>query len=109
MGKPPAVAAASDPSPRSPGASPAYDDLEVLRSADGVLGIISQHRANGALTFTILREYDQFGTYKRTSFFPENMVESYEAMRQLVMQKLAELAKQLGPLHERKPITRKRR
>lgn len=91
------------------GAGASYDDLETLRSADGALGIISQHRSSGALTFAILREYDQFGTYKRTTFFPENMLDVYDRMYKLVREKLAEHQTRLGPLHERKPIVQTRR
>lgn len=78
-----------------------YVDLDELRSADGVIGIISQHRANGILTFTILREFEQFGRHKRTGFFPENMVESYQAMVGLVLERLKELQATMPALEDR--------
>lgn len=80
---------------------PPYKDIETLRSVDGVVGIISQHQSNGILTFAILREFEQFGQYKRTSFFPENMRESYLKMEKLVLDKLAELQKTMPPIGQR--------
>lgn len=75
-----------------------YKDLETLRSSDGVIGIISQHRANGILTFTILREFEAQGRRKRTSFFPETMIDSFQRMFTIVQEKLVALRAKMAPI-----------
>lgn len=104
MVKPSDVIPLDDMKTRRPPPANSYADLEVLESADGVIGIISQHKHNGVVTFTILREYDHFGQYKRTSFFPENMMPSYLAMVALLSKRMAEIVGKLPPMHERRPV-----
>lgn len=89
-----------DAVPAKPPTKP-FDDLEELRSVDGVIGIISQHRSNGMLTFTVLREFEQFGQMKRTGFFPETMIPSYQKMVGMVIEKIGELQAKLGPQDQR--------
>jgi hypothetical protein len=89
------------------GSPPAYIDLDKLRSADGIIGIISQRRSTGVLTFGVFKEFERDGLVEKSSFVPENMLESYLAMVQLVRERIAELKATLPQVQQ--PVARARR
>lgn len=78
---PPAV-----PAPRSP-----FVDLETLRNSDGITGIISQRRRNGALTCGIFRVMDDEDGPTKTTFVPEHLIPRWIEMAQMLMKRCAEI------------------
>lgn len=76
----------------SPGPEAAkFVELDVLRSASGTKGVISQRVSNGVITFSIVREFNRNGIADWTSFFAESELEDFEDMVQLVKKRIAEL------------------
>lgn len=74
--------------PRQP-----YEDVDTLRSSDGVKAVISQRRANGSFTFALFREFDHEGILQQGAFFPETMIDSYIRMLDLVRKRIVEIRK----------------
>jgi len=81
----------AEPVRSSSGPPQSYTDLDKLRSADGIIAVISQRRSTGVITFGIFKEFERDGTVERTSFVPENLAGSYLAMVQLVIERIAQL------------------
>jgi heme exporter protein D len=95
MAKRPSSSAEIDTAPTPPPANGGnrgpYVDLDTLKSADGIIGIISQRRSTGVLTFAVFKEFERDGILEKSSFVPENMGASYLAMVHLVLDRIAEL------------------
>ncbi len=87
----PAYEAPLDVKPKLTGPPQAYTDIDTLRSADGIIAIISQRRATGVLTFGIFKEFDRDGQTERTAFVPENLAISYQEMVEKVIERIAEI------------------
>ena len=68
-----------------------FIELDVLRSASGVKGIISQRVASGVITFSITKEFSRNGVLEWTSFFSEVEIDDFEEMYELVKKRIAEL------------------
>jgi hypothetical protein len=68
-----------------------FIELDVLRSASGTKGVISQRVSNGVITFSIVREFTRNGIADWTSFFAEGELDDFEDMVQLVKKRIAEL------------------
>lgn len=85
----------SKPSRRSltPASSPndKFIELDVLRSANGTKGIISQRRSNGVITFSIVREFMRDGIAEWTSYFSEAQIDDFEEMLGMVKRRISEL------------------
>lgn len=70
-----------------------FIELDVLRSATGVKGTISQRVSNGAITFSIVREFERDGITDWTTYFSEVQFDDYQEMLDLVKERIAELRK----------------
>lgn len=70
---------------------PSYQDIDVLRSADGITAIISQRRSSGKLTFSIFKEFERDGVMEKTTFVTEDLIDSYLAMVEMVKERIAQL------------------
>jgi hypothetical protein len=70
-----------------------FIELDVLRSASGVKGIISQRVASGVITFSITKEFSRNGVLEWTSFFSEVEMDDFDEMVELVKKRIAELRK----------------
>jgi hypothetical protein len=46
-----------------------YEDIEEIVDPDGVMGLISRRRSNGALTIGIFKVFERDGTKEKTNFF----------------------------------------
>lgn len=70
-----------------------YQDVDSLRSNDGILAIISQRMKSGVLTVAFMREYESpiDGTMVRTQFIPEHMLSSLVEMVDTVRQRIGKL------------------
>lgn len=77
--------------PDPPGPRQPFEDVDTLRSSDGVKAVISQRRANGSFTFALFREFDHQGGLQQGAFFPETMVASVVRMTELVSKRMQEM------------------
>lgn len=68
-----------------------FVELDVLRSANGTKGIISQRISNGVITFSIVKEFERDGMADWTSFFSENQFDDVHDMLELLKARIAEL------------------
>lgn len=70
-----------------------FRELDKLRSADGMVGVISQRVETGVITFMIVREFPQSGSgeMQKTSFIPEHMLHSYVQMAETIGKRIAQL------------------
>ncbi len=66
-------------------------DLETLRNSDGITGIISQRRRNGALTCGIFRVIDGDDGPTKTSFVPEHLMPRWIEMAEMLMKRCSEI------------------
>ncbi len=70
---------------------PRFRDVARLKSADGVVSIISERVSTGKLTFGMFREFERDGVVERTSFFPEDMTQKVMDHLQLTLAELDKL------------------
>ena len=70
-----------------------FIELDILRSANGTKGIISQRVSSGAITFSIVKEFQRDGSPDWTSFFGESEFKDVEDMLSLLKKRIAELRK----------------
>ena len=77
-----------------------FVELDVLRSANGTKGIISQRVSNGVITFSIVKEFERDGIPDWTSFFTEVQLEDFQEMFELIKKRIGELRKnpKIAPL-----------
>jgi hypothetical protein len=45
-----------------------YEDVEEIHDPDGVVGVISRRRSNGALSIAIFKTFERDGTVEKTNF-----------------------------------------
>jgi hypothetical protein len=45
-----------------------YEDVEEIHDPDGVVGVISRRRSNGALSIAIFKVFDRDGVKEKTNF-----------------------------------------
>ncbi len=45
-----------------------YEDVEEITDPDGVVGVISRRRSNGALSIAIFKTFDRDGVKEKTNF-----------------------------------------
>lgn len=69
----------------------AFEDADVLRNDHGMVAIISKRKSNGALTFSIYREFERAGSMARTAFFPLEQGEIYLDFTRIVIDRMREL------------------
>lgn len=87
------------PTSPAPTASPAstthhsFEDVDTLRSSDGIKAVISQRRANGVFTFALFREFERDGVVQQGAFVPEELGASYLGMVQRTLARIAEIKK----------------
>lgn len=78
--------------PKRSGASPSYIDIDRIRSAEGIVAIISLRKSTPRIyTFGIFREYERDGVYERTQFVPETYGAAYLDMVKIVIERIAKL------------------
>ncbi len=77
--------------PKSSSPTQPYEDLDRLKSADGIVAIISRRRSTGVLTFGIFKEFERDGVMERTSFISENLAPSWLEMAEMVVKRIAEI------------------
>lgn len=65
--------------------------LDKLTMANGITGTITQRRANGLITFSIVREFERDGVVDWTTFIPEHHIDDYITMLEMVKKRVAEL------------------
>ena len=46
-----------------------YEDIEEIADPDGVIGLISRRRSNGALTIGLFKVFQRDGVNEKTNFF----------------------------------------
>lgn len=66
-------------------------DLETLRNSDGIIGIISQRRRNGALTCGIFRVIEGEDGVAKTSFIPEHLIPRWIEMAEMLGKRCMEI------------------
>lgn len=81
----------SEEEPRAPKSQPGFIDVKRLKSADGLVGVISQRTRNGELTFALFREFERDGEICRTSFVPESMADKAIEHMALTIRTMREL------------------
>ena len=45
-----------------------YEDIEEINDPDGVVGVISRRRSNGALSIALFKTFDRDGVKEKTNF-----------------------------------------
>jgi hypothetical protein len=81
---------------RSQSAAP-FVDIDRLTGANGMVGIISQRRRDGIITFAIVREWETVDTITgepkgmRGSFCPSGLISDYMKMVEMIGVRIAEL------------------
>ena len=74
-----------------------FRELDVLKSADGLVGIISQRIETGVITFMIMREFPlASGEMQKTSFIPEHMSDAFIAMAGMLKDRIAKIRREGG-------------
>ncbi len=84
--EPVAPARRPEPMSRAP-----FQDLDRLRNAYGMVGIISQRLSSGLLTFSIFREFERDGEIARTAFIPEDLAEVFLEFSGIVIARVREI------------------
>lgn len=80
----------------------AFEELDKLKNADGLVAIISRRISNGTITFAIKKEFERDGAIEQTSFISEHMMASYLDLVKRVEKRIPELkAKAPPPAHKR--------
>lgn len=72
----------------SPPSDSPFIDVDRLTNAYGMVGIISQRRSNGQLTFSIFREFERHGDINKTAFFPQDLSEQYLDFAKIVVERV---------------------
>ena len=85
-------------SPESSGTNPSFTDIDRLEDVNGLVAIISQRHATGALTFTIRKEFERDGIVAQSAFVGEHLIGAYIALATLVEQRIAEIRKNGIPM-----------
>lgn len=67
------------------------DCLRMVGNNNITKGIISQRKSNGAITFSIVREFSRDGIPDWTSYFSEAQIDDFEQMLQMVKKRISEL------------------
>ncbi len=80
-----------DPAPAASTSRQPYQDVDVLRSSDGLKAVISQRRANGVFTFGVFKVYERDGAEHQTGFIPASLAESYKRMVDIAVARIAEI------------------
>ena len=78
------------PEPRRAGPPPSYRDIDRIKSAEGIVAVISYRRSSGVITFGIFREYERDGVVEKTQFVPESFGPAYLEMVKLVIERIAQ-------------------
>lgn len=77
-----------------------YIDLDKLKNADGITGIISQRISNRAITFALFKEFERDRRVERTSFIAASLRDSYLSMVGLVMTRIEDIARDGRLMHQ---------
>lgn len=79
--------------------APGFVDLEKLKDAYGIVCIISQRTATGALTFGIFKEFERDGQNHRSTFVGEHLIDAYMDMVAKAKDRIQEIRdKNLAPI-----------
>ena len=80
----------------SDGKGDRFRELDVLRSADGLVGVISQRIETGVITFMIMREFplSNSGQMQKTSFIPEHMSDAFIQMAGMLKERIAKIRRE---------------
>lgn len=70
-----------------------FKQLDELKTASGLKGIISQRVETGVITFAIIREYPSYNGLGTTSFVPENLMDDTIQLVQDIKNRIAEIRK----------------
>lgn len=100
---PPNKSYVTEPDSSPPPTRQPFEDVDTLRSSDGVKAVISQRRANGGFTFALFREFEHEGSAQQSAFFPEAMLDSYIQMLSLVRARIPEM-RRTGKTGKGKPL-----
>ena len=79
--------------PATQGTHQPFEDVDTLRSSDGIKAVISQRRSNGVFTFAIFREFERDGEIQQGAFCPEDLGASYIGMVQRALARITEIKK----------------
>lgn len=75
----------------------AYEDLDTLKDANGLIARISRRLRTGEVTFAVFKMFERDGEPQQTSFIPLELADAYIAMATNAKQRCIELAKDLPP------------
>src|ERR1043165_4941306 len=69
----------------------AFEDIDTLRDAYGIIAVISRRTTNGTLTFAVFKEFERNGKVCRTGFIPELLGEQAESMVRKARNRIQEI------------------
>jgi hypothetical protein len=72
--------------------APTYCDIDTLSNANKLIAIISWRRANGAITFCVMKTFERDGVTERTNFIPDGLADSYLELSALTVKRVKEIA-----------------
>lgn len=68
-----------------------YEDIEEITDPDGVIGLISRRRSNGALTIGLFKVYERDGVNEKTNFFGSRHLAAVRRVLAIAEVRLAKL------------------
>ncbi len=68
-----------------------YEDVDVLKDADGCVAIISRRVKNGSYSYAVMREFERDGQIERTSFMGCDAAPAAHRVIDLAVKRIAEL------------------
>jgi hypothetical protein len=68
-----------------------YEDIEEIVDPDGVMGLISRRRSNGALTIALFKVFERDGVKEKTNFFGLRQLAAVRRVLALAEVRLAKL------------------
>jgi hypothetical protein len=85
---------------------PAFQDVDRIVNASGLVAIISQRSKDGSLTFAFFREFPSRdrGKTDRTGFIPADMFPQFAEMISIVKERIEQLEDPRNPDHKRLPF-----
>lgn len=65
-----------------------FEEVETVRHPDGVVAVVTTHRLNGRVSFSLAREFDRDGKVQRTQFLGRRHIEAARALLNDLVERL---------------------
>lgn len=70
------------------GSDSAFEQIDILRNAEGLIVVITKKRSNGALSCAMFKEFERNGETERSSFFQRRQIDQAIELLRLAAERM---------------------